>query len=102
MAARIGIAKKIPQILILVSELVEEPPPVVWLAKTATSFQLAKPPHDEVLWVEGRRLSGAAFSQIAVPQDSNGRWIEAEEVEPPAIRPIALYLIKEGGMSVVQ
>ena len=34
--------------------------------------------------------------------DGNGRWIEAEEVKPPAVRPITFEAIEEGTMAVVQ
>jgi len=92
----------IPQILILASELIEKPPPVGGFIETTGSLQLAEPPGNEFLRIERHRLTGAALSQPSVMQHGNSRSIEAEKVQPPAIRPAAFEPIEEGAMAVLQ
>ena len=92
----------IPQILILASELIEKPPPVGWFVETSGTLQLAEPPRDELRWVEGHWVTRNALSQTGVMQHGNGRWIETEEVQPPAIWPITFEAIEEGTMTIVQ
>ena len=49
--------QSISRILILTSELIEPPPPIVMLVETARSLQLAEPTHDEFLRVEMHGLT---------------------------------------------
>ena len=45
---------------------------------------------------------GITFAQPGVVQRGDGEWIEAKEVEPPSIRPVAFDPIEEGAMAVIQ
>ena len=91
-----------PQNLILASKLIKPPAPVGGLVEKTGSLQLAEPPHDKFLRVEVHRLTWAILSEPGAPQDSNGRWTEAEEVKPTAARPITFEAIEEGTMTFVQ
>jgi hypothetical protein len=63
---------------------------------------LAEPVHDEFLGVEPHRLAWTTLSQAGVIQHGDSLWIEAEEVEPPAVRPITFQAIKESAAAIVQ
>ena len=95
-------AKGISQISVLASELIEPPPPIMWLAEMTTSFQLAESHHDEFPGVETCGITGTTITQTGVMQRSNCRWIEAEEVQPPSVRPITFQPIEKTPIAIVQ
>ena len=94
-------AESISQILVLASELIKPPPPIVRLVETTRSLQLTEPTDDEFLGVEMHRLTWANLSYSSGMQHGHC-GVEAEEVEPPSVWPITLDPIKEGAMTVVQ
>jgi hypothetical protein len=95
-------SERIPQILILASQLIEKPPPIGGFIETTGSRQLAEPPVNEFLRIERHRLTGAALSQPCVTQHGDGRWIEAEKMQPPAVWPVTLQAIEESAVAIVQ
>ena len=94
--------ESISRILILASELIKPPPPIVGLVETTRSLQLAEPTDDEFLGVEMHRLTWTNLSYSSGMQHGYCGWVEAEEVEPPAIRSIAFDPIEKRAMTVVQ
>jgi hypothetical protein len=98
---RIGHAKNISHILVLASELIKPPPPIVRLVETTRSLQLVEATDDEFLRVEIHRLTWANLSYTSGMQHGFC-GVEAEEVVSPAIWTTTLYTIKEGAMTVVQ
>ena len=95
-------AESISRILILASELIEPPPPIVGLVETTRSLQLTEPTDDEFLGVEMHRLTWANLSYSSGMQHGYCGWVEAEEMESPSIWPTTLDPIKEGAMTVIQ
>ena len=63
---------------------------------------MTEPTDDEFLGVEMHRLTWANLSYSSGMQHGYCGWVEAEEVEPPSIRPITLDPIEEGAMTVIQ
>ena len=65
-------------------------------------MQLAEPSCDEFLRVERHRITWTTLSQACIPQHGDGRWIEAEEMKTPPIRPVTFQVIEEGKVAIVQ
>ena len=58
--------------------------------------------HDELLGIECHGIARTAYSDPDVIQDAEGRWIEAEKMQPPSVWSTALDPVEEGAMALFQ
>jgi hypothetical protein len=58
--------------------------------------------HDELLGIEIHGTPRTAHSDPDAVQYDDGRWIMAEEVQPPSIWSTAFYPVEEGAMTLLQ
>ena len=92
----------IPRILVLTSELVEEPDPIVGLVEPICVFQLAQPACDELLGIERHGVTWVTFSQPGITQHSDAFRIKKKEVDPPTVWTDALNMVEERPVSGVE